>query len=258
MRRFFALLMTLLLASFTAAAESPLTLRTATTPEEVLQFLLLPPEDGIADVQPGYIRYIAQHQERDDAFRKAYWLGGEVGSMLDLTVKQRNGIDYGLHAGVMCTRAVYSMALSCLGIDMSPGAMSAATGERNLDEPYDMISEMVGVERFIRKSNVFNTMMENYLTDDSYSPIYLYIQKPSGNYHALLVVAFMPDVSRYLVVDPSPHENADGSPCRVYFVSLNKLRTEIINSTFRSELVGSKVLQLYQWRLVPQEGEETE
>ncbi len=250
MRRLTALLMTLLLlASFAAAEESAPTLRTAASPEEVLQFLLLPPEDGIAQVQSGYIRYIAQHEDRDDAFRKAYWLGGEEGSVLDLTMKQRNGIEYGFHAGSMCTRAVYSMALSCLGIDMSPGAMSAVTGERNLDEPYDMISDIVGVERIVRKSNVFNTMMENYLTDDSYSPVYLYIQKPNGNYHALLVVAFMPDVSRYLVVDPSPHFNEDGSICRVYFVSLNKLRTQIINSTFRSELVGSKVLQLHQWRL---------
>ena len=109
MRRFAALLMTLLLlASFANAEESPLTLRTATSVEEVLQFLTLPPEEGIADVQPGYIRYIAQHEDRDPAFRTAYWLGGEEGSMLDLTVKQRNGIDYGFHAGVMCTRAVYS------------------------------------------------------------------------------------------------------------------------------------------------------
>ncbi len=249
MRRLTALMMIwLLMTSFAAAEDAPLTLRSATSVEEVEQFLLLPPEDGVCGVQIGYIRYIAQDQGKDPAFRKAYWLGGEEGSILDLTMKKRNGYDYGFHAGVMCTRAVYSMALSCLGIDMSPGEMSAVTGERNLDEPYDMISDIVNVERVSHKSKVFNTMMENYLTDERYSPVYLYIRKPGGSYHALLVVAYIPDKSRYIVVDSSPYYVED-APCRVYFVSLNKNRTEIVNSTFRAELAGSKVLQLYQWRL---------
>lgn len=255
MRRFFAFLMLLLLsASFAAAEDVPLTLRTATTAEEVEQFLLMPPEEGVSGVQAGYIRYIAQSQNRDPAFRKEYWLGGEEGSILDLTLKKRYEYEFGFHAGVMCTRAVYSMALSCLGIDMSPGEMSAVTGERNLDEPYDVISDIVGVERITLKSKVFNTMMENYLTDERYSPVYLYIRKPSGNYHALLVVAFIPEQSRYLVVDPNPYE-LDKNPCRVYFVSLSKDRTKIVNSTFREQLAGSTVLQLYQWYLPDAEEE---
>lgn len=250
MRRLLAFLLALLLSSSFAVAEEMPSLRTATSVEEAEQFLLLPPEDGVADVQRGYIRYIAQVDTRDPAaFRKAYWMGGAEGSMLDLTVKSRNGYDYGFHAGVMCTRAVYSMALSCLGIDMSPGRMSEITGERNLDAPYDAVSELIGVERVAPKSRVFNTMMDNYLNDERYSPVYLYIQKPNGNYHALLVVALIPENGRYVVVDSSPYE-VDGEPCRVYFISLNKNRTSIINSTFRGELAGSQVLQLYQWRLI--------
>lgn len=250
MRRMLALLLALLLSTSLAAAEGALTLRTASSVEEVEQFLLLPPEDGVAEVQPGYVRYIAQVDTRDPAaFRKAYWLGGAEGSMLDLTMKSRNGIDYGFHAGVMCTRAVYSMALSCLGIDMSPGKMSEVTGERNLNEPYDTISEIVGVERVVRKTKVFNTLMDNYLNDERYSPVYLYIQKPNGNYHALLVVAYIADSGRYVVVDSSPYQ-VGGEPCRVYFISLNKNRTTIINSTFRNELAGSEVLQVYQWKLI--------
>lgn len=250
MRQMLAMLLALLLACSFASAEGARTIRDATSVEEAEQFLLLPPEDGIAEVQPGYIRYIAQVDTRDPgAFRKGYWLGGEEGSMLDLTETSRNGYDYGFHAGVMCTRAVYSMALSCLGIDLSPGKMSEITGERNLNEPYDTVSSMVGVERVMRKSKVFNTLMDNYLNDERYSPVYLYIQKPNGNYHALLVVAYMPDSGRYVVVDSSPYQ-VDGEPCRVYFISLNKNRTAIINSTFRNELSGSQVLQLYQWRLM--------
>lgn len=248
MRRMLALLLLLLLSSSFAGAEDVLTLRTATSVEEAEQFLLLPPEDGVAGVQAGYIRYISQVNGRDPSFRTAYWLGGEEGSMLDLTVKSRYGYEYGFHAGNMCTRAVYSMALSCIGVDMTPGAMSALTGERNLDEPYDMISEAIGVERVERRSKIFNTMMENYLTDERYSPVYLYIRKPSGNYHALLVVATIPEKGRYIVVDSNPYY-LHGEPVRVYFISLNKNRTEIINSTFRDELVGSEVLQVHQWRL---------
>lgn len=250
MRRIAVLFILLVLLASSALAEQPaLTLRTATSAEEVARFLVLPPEDGIAGVEPGYIRYVAQAPERDPiAFRKEYWLGGEEGSMLDLTMKKRNGYDYGFHAGVMCTRAVYSMALSVLGIDMSPGAMSALTGERNLDEPYDMITEILGIERVERRTKVFNTMMDNYLNSDSYSPVYLFLRKPSGAYHALLVVGVIPESKRFLVVDSSPYE-LDGEPCRVYFISLNPARTKVVNSTFSTQLVGSEVLQLYQWKL---------
>jgi len=36
-------------------------------------------------------------------------------------------------------------------------------------------------------------------------------------------------------------------------MSFNKTRVEVVNSTFRDEFAGSKVLQLYQWRLVETE-----
>lgn len=249
MRRLSAILAVLMLLVSVAFAEDvPLTLRTATSIEEVEQFLLLPPEDGVTGVQEGYIRFIAQDEKKDPSFRKAYWLGGEEGSSLDLTVRKRNGYVYGFHAGTMCTRAVYSMAMSCLGIDVTPGDMSAITGKRNIDEPYDEFSDLLGVERVTAHSKVFNTMMANYLADESYSPVYLYIRKPGGSYHAILVVAVIPELSRYIVVDSSPYYVED-VPQRVYFISLNKNRTEIINSTFKWELKGSKVLQVYQWRL---------
>lgn len=239
----------LLLCSYAAAEDTPQTLRTVTSIEEATQFLLLPAEeDVICDVLPGHIRYVSQLEERDPAFRTAYWYSTDEDALFDLTREDRNGYDFGFHVKVMCTRAAYSMALSYLGINMTPGAMSAVTGERNLDVPYDMISALVGVERVVPEANVFNTMMDSYLTDEHYSPVYLYIQKPNGTYHALLVIGYMPDTHRYIVVDSNPYY-AYNEPYRVYFISLNTMRTQIINSTFRKELAGSKVLQLYQWRL---------
>ena len=219
MRRLMALLCLLLLPlavlceDEAAEPEVPLMLRTAATEAEVMQFLQLPPNHATSNVQRGYIRYIAQNQERDETFRKKYWLGGEEGSVLDLTLKERRGVKFDFHAGVMCSRAAYSMAMSYLGLDVTPGDMSAMMNSRNLTEPYDMISWKIGVE------------------------------------HALLVVAALPETSRFLVVDSSAIFSK-GEPHRIYMISLNKTRQKVVNSTFRHELVDSRVLQLYQWRLL--------
>lgn len=252
MRRLLILFMLLMLplAAFgEEAPPGPATLREATSVEEVTELLLMPSRYNLSGVERGKLRYISQNEERDDMFRAGYWRGGEQGSVLDLTLKERYGIKFPFHAGVMCSRAVYSMALSYLGVDVTPGDMSRMMNSRNLDEPYDIISWKVGVERVEAKSNVFNTMFENYLSDDSFSPVYLYFRRPNGTTHAVLVVARNPDTGRFMVVDSNPPQS--GSKLyHVYFISLNKQRTEIINSTFKKELKGSKVLQLYQWQLL--------
>lgn len=258
MRRFIALLTALLLLPcLTFAEDAPLTLRTATSVEEAEQFLLLPGDEDVAAVQRGYIRYIAQNTKRDPAYRKSYWLGGEEGSVLDLTLTKRYEHEFDFHIGVMCTRASYSMLLSYFGIDMSPGKMSEVTGQRNLYEPYTEISEMFGLEFYDLGRRHFDEMVQSYLTDDSYSPVYLYFQKPNGNKHSVLVIGYMPDTGRYLVVDSNPYF-AFGKPYRVYFMSFNLKRTRVINSTFADELVGSVLLEVWQWRLPPESESEAE
>lgn len=246
---FAVMLLPLLALGEDAAPPTPPTLPAATSAEEVQSFLLMPEGDTLAGVKRGYIRYIGQNAERDDMYRDGYWLGGEKGSVLDLTLRERYGVKFAFYAGNMCSRAVYSMALSYLGIDVTPGAMSEMMNARNLYEPYDIISYKVGVERIPAGPDAFNTMMNNYLTDDSYSPVYLYIRRPNGTNHALLVVAAIPDKGRFLVVDCNPPRSR-GELYRVYFISLNKQRSEIINSTFRDSLKGSQVLQLHQWYLL--------
>ena len=250
MRRLLILLAVFMLAmSAVVAEDAPTSLREATSVEEVEQFLILPPEGDVAQVQRGYIRYISQSEKRDTSFRKEYWLGGEEGGILDLTRKERYGVKFDFHTGVMCTRAAYSMILSYFGIDMSPGKMSEVTGKRNLYEPYTEISEMFGLELNRGGRLQFDKMMQNYLTDDSYSPIYLYFRRPNGTCHSVLVVAREPDTGRFLVVDANA-QRTGGKLYRVYFISLNKARDQIINSTFRKALVGSEVLQVYQWHLL--------
>lgn len=256
LRRLIPLLLTLLLACPTLAEEAlPDALSLCVTPEEAERFLLYPPEDGISGVQAGYIRLIAQHRAGDVAFREEYWLGGEKGSPLDLTLQQnRYGHVYTFHAGNMCTRAAYSMALSYLGVDVTPGAMSAMTGRRDMDPPYPAVTEMLGVELVEPRSHVFDTMVENYISDPSYSPVYVYIRRPNGQDHALLVIAKLPEKSRYLVLDTSGMW-LHGQQHRIYMMAFNKTRVEVVNCTFRDEFVGSRILALYQWRLPPQETE---
>ena len=177
-RRLIAWLMLMLTLACPVVAEAPafelypLHLRDCTTPEQAEAFLLYPPEDGVCGVQPGRIRLIAQHRAGDSAFREEYWLGGEAGSDLDLTLqKNRYGHVYTFHAGNMCTRAAYSMALSYIGVDVTPGSMSALTGKRNLDPPYRLVTPLVGVELIQPRAYAFDTMVENYMTDFSYSPV---------------------------------------------------------------------------------------
>ena len=243
------LLLMLPLSALCEEADLPAAMREATSVEEVEALLLLPGKFNLAGVEKGKVRYIGQNEERDDMFRTGYWLGGEMGSVLDLTLTERHGVTFPFHAGIMCSRAVYSMAMSCLGIDLTPGDMSRLLNTRNLDAPYDIISWKMGVERVELKANVFNTMFENYRTDERYSPIYLYFERPNGTTHAVLVVARDPDTGRFMVIDSNP-PSARGRLHRVYFISLNKQRTEIINSTFREQFKGSKVLQLYQWYML--------
>lgn len=257
MRRFllwFILLM-LPLAALGEESALPASMREATSAEEVEALLLMPGKFTLAGVEKGKVRYIGQNEETDDMFRTGYWLGGEKGSVLDLTLTERYGVKFPFHAGVMCSRAVYSMAVSCLGVDLTPGDMSRMMNSRNLDQPYDIISWKSGLERVTHKANVFNTMFEDYLSDERYSPIYLYFERPNGTTHAVLVVARDPDTGRFLVVDSNPIHSG-GKTYRVYFISLNKQRTEIINSTFNRQLKGSRVLQVYQWYLLEETAEE--
>ena len=79
----------LCLCLFTPLARASETLPTAATREEVEAFI----DFGLTDeeaapspkgVEAGAIRHIAQ-KEKDPTFVKAYWLGGEENSELDLT-----------------------------------------------------------------------------------------------------------------------------------------------------------------------------
>lgn len=247
------LLALICLLGASALADAPSSLRECTTEDEALAFLLLPDEtaDGAAPVsaRSGFIRYFAQNALKDPLFCSAYWCSTEAGDNLDLNATvSRRGNTFTDHAGTMCTRAVYAMALSYLGIDVTPGNMSVMLGVRNIDEPYDDVTELLpGVERVRHKSNVFKKMIASYLSDSSYSPVYMYLRKPNGAYHAILIVGKAED-NFYLAVDPATHFDEEGGVVRVYRVRFDGSFRKIISSSFRSEQRGSELIAICQWR----------
>ena len=235
------------------AAEELPPLRECQTVEQVEALLLYPDGGQPVPVEAGRVRYIPQDTNNDPDFCADYWLGGEPGDELDLTLEENpNRIPYEYYARNMCTRAVYSMALSYLGVDLTPGGMSAMTERRVVTAHYDETTDMLPqVERVSFSSYVFQNMFEAYQADEHYSPVYLYFRRPSGTTHAVLVVARRED-GRYIVIDPRYREK-DGETVRVYTIALNKFGQVIVNSDFRSEQTDSVVLACCQWRLVGEE-----
>lgn len=254
MRALMALLTALCLLCACAGAEEDMVLHRCTSVAQVLACLDIPAmgEDGTVQplgVRKGALRYISQGDGEDPLFCAAYWQGGDPGDALDLTLKMdAHRKPYRYYARNMCTRAVYSMILSYFGEDLTPGGMSALMGQRDLDEPYDEVTALLpGMKRVDTPTHRFDLMWEAYQREpERYSPIYLYVRKPNGANHAMLVVAATGRPSEFIVVDPAYHV-LDGQSIPVFLIALNKNRKEIIHSTFYRELAGSKVKWFYQW-----------
>lgn len=254
-RRWLLVLLVLVCCAATAMAEdadAPTALSLCTNEAQVLDWLNMPIEDeGViypAEVQEGYIRYIAQNENKDPFYCRDYWCSVEEGDNLDLNAKvSAKGNTFKDYAGTMCTRAVYAMAISYLGYGTTPGDMSALLQERNIPDPYDDVTDhLEGLERITYKSHTFEKMLENYETDPSYSPVYLYMRKPNGVYHAVLIVGRADRENYYLVVDPATHFK-DDEVVRVYRIRFDVHFRKIINSTYRNEHRNGQVVSFCQW-----------
>lgn len=207
------------------------------------------------NVVSGQVRLIVQTR-RDDMFCADYWRSGEEKGEFDLTAKEnRYGAPYAYYIGTMCTRAVYSMALSYLGVDMTPVDMSVLAQRRTLNEPYDEITALVdGLARRGLTEATFDEMMAQYLNDERYSPLYIYMKRTNGVGHALLIVGYNAERKRFVAVDPSPR-GFQGDTVRTYELSFAQNRQRVMRCPYAKDLEGAKVLQVYQWYWI---GEETE
>ena len=156
----------------------------------------------------------------------------------------------------MCTRAGYSMALSYLGIDLTPGAMSALMERRELDMPYDEVTERLeGVERVEGSGYpALQTMLEHYLTDSSYSPVLIHLLRKNKTTHSLLIVGQAED-GRYIVVDSS-YQRAYGRQYYTLLIKIAQNMQSIRNATF-STYKNAGIYHCYQWHLTETAGSDT-
>ena len=131
--------------------------------------------DGTEDEEPvsvtkGRIRYVAQ-DPKDPLFVKEYWFSA--------------AFDLRETANQKCTRAVFSMALSWLGIDCTPVDMSDMLRSRELNYTYDPVCEKLGnVERVVGN---LETLWADYQAGAA-SPVLLHYEYDRG-LHALLLIA---------------------------------------------------------------------
>ncbi len=241
MRRIICLLLILCcLLPALASAEDALTLRTADSVDEVNQFLLLPTADAIPAPQAGYIRFVSLNP-KDRAFRADLWQNARF----DLMNKGSYRADY----RNMHNRAAYCMALSYLGIGMTPVMMSEMVGSRDVTAPFDAVTAQIpGLERVEVKAYTFDTMVENYLSDSSYSPVYCQVRKPNGALHTVLIVGYIPATGGFIICDPAAPWK-DGVYFHSYKMAWHVMRQVVLSSEFYDAFYASDVVALYQWRL---------
>ena len=242
MRRLLALLMLICLCVPVLAEE--LTLTTAHTVEDVNSFIDLPDSEAIPVAQAGRIRFVSLNA-RDAAFHKDLW----ADETCDLTVKGSYRADY----RNMHDRAAYSMALSYLGVDVSPVMMSQLAGSRDVSAPFDGVTARIpGVERVEYKAHLFDSAVENYLNDPSYSPVMVKVRRPEGSLHTVLVVGYIPATGGFIICDPAAPAQ-DGVNLHAYKMAWHVVRQVVLASDFWDMFYGSTVEQVYQWRLVDAE-----
>ena len=145
-------------------------------------------------VQEGKIRFVAQNP-KDPTFVDSYWLSKKYD--LRSTANQK------------CSRAVFSMALSYLGIDATPVDMSDMLWGESIFYTFDPVCEKLGnVER------VYGTLEElwaDYENGDS-SPVLLHFRYDGGSgMHAVLLVSrdrLNPDLY-YCITSSTPVNTSD-------------------------------------------------
>lgn len=240
MRRLISLMLILCLLAPAALADE-LSLLTADTVEEVEQFLILPNGREIPAAEAGKIRFVSLNSE-DGAFLTDFWKSDRF----DLTTKGYFKADY----NNMHNRAVYCMALSYLGVDVTPVMMSELAGSRDVTAPYDTVTAKLGnIQRVKPAAYVFDTMVENCLNDPTYSPMYVQIRKPNGALHTVLVVGYIPETGGFIICDPAAPV-LDGKNLHAYKMAWHVMRQVVLSSAFYDAFYASEVVAMYQWRLV--------
>ena len=242
MRRLICLLLLCCLLPTCALAATPLSLMNADTVDEIERFMLYPRASLDPEVVAGKIRYISCNA-KDGAFRTDYWQNEQF----DLVTKQRIGTaTIPTNYTTMLDMAVYCMAMSYLGVDVTPVEMCQLAGTVELCQPYDRVTARLdGVKRVSYTTCEFDTMVNNYLTRSDFSPVFLHIRRPDGMMYSVLIVGYIPSTGGFIIVDPL----APGAQ-RVYKMAFHVMRKAVLHSAFYNTFYESEILNVYQWRLV--------
>ena len=140
--------------------------------EEVHAMLIGEDGDEALPAEEGKIRFVAQNP-KDPTFVREYWLS--------------KGHDLREGANKKCTRAVFSMALSYIGIDCTPVQMSDMLWGEEIIYTFDPVCEKLGnVERV---SGDLETLWTAYEAGEG-SPVLVHFDYEGGEgMHALLLVS---------------------------------------------------------------------
>ncbi len=140
------------------------------TDYERVHAMLLMEENTPQPVERGKIRFVAQLPE-DHCFINAYWRS----KYYDLKDSARN----------KCTRAIFSMGLSWLGIDCTPVRMSELVKAKEIYYTYEHVIDALGnIEQLDGKLEL---LWNNYIYGGA-SPVEIHFNY-QGGMHALLLIA---------------------------------------------------------------------
>ncbi len=191
-------------------------------------------------VQAGKIRYIAQNP-KDAWFAPGYW----------------QSIFYDLREGAnrKCTRAIFSMALSYLGIDCTPVRMSELVTSEEIYYTYDPVCEKLG--NVVRVSGDLETLWADYQSGKG-SPVLLHFTYPGGM-HGILLAARDPDNPElFYAVTTGQRVNTSAFPDgtrrdAVIPVLIEKGETgQQIQCPLLKRYHKGRIDQIWQWKLTEQ------
>lgn len=228
-------------SSFTTEDETPTSgISSISDAKEVMDFPS--GSSSIGTVQKGRIRYVGQMLS-DPKFSSSYWKNSKYDFVSN---KSCQG---------MCTRAVFSMALSYLGIDLTPVKMSEITGLSDIDAPYDdVLDAMTGYPGVARVKTTVSQAYSNYLSNSNYSPVYLHFDYGSS-LHCLLIVG-KKSGNTYIAVDPSVRSNSASGMANehVYEITVNENSKTITSVTYNGKTAwtswnGATYTGANQWYL---------
>lgn len=187
--------------------------------------------------EKGKIRYIAQNP-KDPWFVKEYWMSP--------------GYDLRERANQKCTRAIFSMALSYLGIDCTPVGMSDLVRAEEIFYTYDSVCRKLG--SVTRTEGELETLWEKYERGEG-SPILLHFTYSGGMHGVLLAARDEENPELYYAVTTGQRINTSAYPGGITRDAIIPILIEEgkIGARIQSPMLNryhrGKIDQIWQWQL---------